>query len=161
MRTLTNTFGTAAAHAAGEREAILELQDLSYAVGDPAQAELEHVARRSPVSTAVRIVGGAMGARGCIAEARVQGLVETDNHADGFLLHVEAGAATTAKKAEFNPALQLSNYEPTKTRDPFTRGAIAGVEAKLPSGVPIVFQLDGILYQTTNPSAIVNGQLVG
>ena len=150
MRTFTSTFG-AAGHAAGGHEPVLELQDLSYAVGDPAQAETEHIVRQSPVSAAVRMVGIL-----AFGQSLLFLLL-------WFLVCASAGAATSPRSATFNPTLQTSTYEPTKTRDPFSNvpvTALPGMAAKLPAGTPLQFQLNGILYETTNPSAIVNGQLV-
>jgi len=150
MRTLTNIFGAAVASAV-TRETTIELQDLSAAIGNPAQAESEHIARRSPVSTAVRITG---------VLAFGQSLLFL---ALWLLLCASAGAAPPAKKVEFNPVLQLSKFEPAKTRNPFAKADDAGVTNKTAAGVPLVMpalQLDGILYEAGNPSASVNGQLL-
>lgn len=69
-----------------------------------------------------------------------------------LLTCVSVGAATG-----FNTELQSSTYEPTKSRDPIARVGGAAVEGKVgPAG----FALEGILYQVSHPSAIINGQLV-
>jgi hypothetical protein len=71
-----------------------------------------------------------------------------------------AGAATPAK-TEFSLELKLSNYDPTKERDPFTKGSTPKVVAtNSPAAATFVFHLDGILFESTNPSAIVNGKLL-
>jgi hypothetical protein len=68
-------------------------------------------------------------------------------------------AAPEASK-DFQPELRFSTYQPTKLRDPFggTR-ATAGSSGPVSSG-PAAFQLQGILYDTKNPMAIVNNQPV-
>ena len=76
-----------------------------------------------------------------------------------LLICASAGAAGV-NKVDFNPDLQLSDYQPTKARNPF--GGMAATDANVAS-VPIgalAFQLQGILYQSKNPSAIVNNQLL-
>lgn len=70
-----------------------------------------------------------------------------------------AGAAPAPK--EFTPDLQVSSYSPSKARDPFTvRRVKTAPEVKVVPGTPIVFQLQGILYQDENPSAMVNNYLL-
>lgn len=69
-----------------------------------------------------------------------------------LLTCVSAGAAP-----EFDMRLQLSTYAPTKTRDPIARVGGAAVEGKVGA---VGFMLEGILYQASHPTAIVNGQLV-
>jgi hypothetical protein len=76
-----------------------------------------------------------------------------------LLICARAGAAP-AKTAEFSPDLQLSTYQPTKSRDPISRAGATSLDVKSVPGAAAVFQLDGILYQHSNPSAVVNGQLV-
>ena len=76
-----------------------------------------------------------------------------------LLICASAGAAGV-KNVDFNRDLQLSEYQPAKARDPF--GGMAGASANVeptPIGT-LAFQLQGILYQTKNPSAIVNNQLL-
>jgi hypothetical protein len=76
-----------------------------------------------------------------------------------LVIGLSAGAASPPKKAQFNPNLQVSAYEPTNTRNPFMALAGAGGGPAAP-GAAFSFQLEGILYEPTRPSAIVNGQLV-
>ncbi|MEI6085029.1 MAG: hypothetical protein WCS70_12095 [Verrucomicrobiota bacterium] len=76
-----------------------------------------------------------------------------------------AGSPAPVKSGGFMPALKLSTYEPTKTRDPFAKSqVVVAVSSNAPAtAVPVVMpalQLDGILYEPTNPSASVNGQLL-
>jgi hypothetical protein len=72
-----------------------------------------------------------------------------------------AASAEPAPK-EFVPELQMSTYGPRLSRDPFVSRVVAQMapEVKVLPGMPIVFQLQGILYQDGNPSALVNGQLL-
>jgi hypothetical protein len=77
-----------------------------------------------------------------------------------LLVCVSAGAAPV-KKTEFRPELLLSTYEPTKNRDPFGKvGGTTTPEVKSVPGTPFALQLEGILYEAANPSAIVNGRLL-
>ncbi|MCG3146581.1 MAG: hypothetical protein PCFJNLEI_00012 [Verrucomicrobiae bacterium] len=76
------------------------------------------------------------------------------------LLLASSVAAASAAKPEFDLNLQVSTYVPTQTRDPFAKATAVASETAQPVGVPVGFQLDGILYQATAPSAIVNGTLV-
>lgn len=70
-----------------------------------------------------------------------------------------AGAAPAP--TEFTTDLQVSSYNPSKTRDPFTARTVKKTpEVKVVPGTPIVFQLQGILYQDNNPSAMVNDHLL-
>lgn len=108
---------------------------------------LERAASRHSLSRAVRLVG---------LMAIAQSLVIL---AIWLLVCANAGAAP-AKKAGFNPDLQLSTFEPVKSRDPFTKVGVSSPEAKALPGVAIALQLEGILYESSNPSAIVNGQLL-
>src|SRR5947207_699891 len=75
-----------------------------------------------------------------------------------WLLICASAKAAPAKVPDAAPAVQPSTYEPTKTRDPFGRfGASTPAEtAKAAPGAPVVFSLQGILYQPTDPSAIIN-----
>lgn len=71
-----------------------------------------------------------------------------------------AGAETPAAAGD-DPKLQVSSYSPSKTRDPFVKaGAGAGVGTQLTGVDSNMFHLQGILYQPTDPSAIVNNKLV-
>jgi hypothetical protein len=71
-----------------------------------------------------------------------------------------AGAAPAKPAQPFTLDLQLSAYEPTKARDPMTKVGAVSPEAKLLPGAAIPFVLEGILYQASNPSAVVNGKLL-
>lgn len=77
-----------------------------------------------------------------------------------WLLVCATAGAATKPKADFTPELKTSAYEPTNQRDPFAKPGVAAQDAKAAPGAPIVFQLQGILYQSTNPSAIVNNRLL-
>jgi hypothetical protein len=77
-----------------------------------------------------------------------------------WLLVCATAGAATKPKAEFAPELKASTYEPTNLRDPFAKPGVASQDAKAAPGAPIIFQLQGILYQPTNPSAIVNDRLL-
>jgi hypothetical protein len=71
-----------------------------------------------------------------------------------------AGAATPAK-TESSLELKPSNYDPTKERDPFAKaGTTKAATTNLASAATFVFRLDGILFEPTHPSAIVNGKLL-
>ncbi len=77
-----------------------------------------------------------------------------------WLLICASTGAAGVNKVDFNPDLQLSDYRPAKVRNPF--GGMAAADANVAS-MPIGaldFQLQGILYQSKNPSAIVNNQLL-
>lgn len=76
--------------------------------------------------------------------------------AAGLLCGGPAQAGKAASQ-EFKPDLRFSAYEPTKTRDPF--GGKAASSAVVSTGAS-VFQLQGILFDAKNPTAIVNNQLV-
>jgi hypothetical protein len=57
-------------------------------------------------------------------------------------------------------AVTVSTYTTQHTRDPFTiPGPTSQVAKPSPIG-PLVFRLDGILYQANDPAASVNGRLV-
>ena len=77
-----------------------------------------------------------------------------------WLLICASAGAKTAKKADFSPDLQLSTFEPSKSRDPFGKVGVSSPEIKSLPGAPIALQLEGILYESSNPSAIVNGRLL-
>jgi type II secretory pathway component PulC len=70
-----------------------------------------------------------------------------------------AGAATPPK-ADFSLDLQQSRYDPVQQRDPFGRTGGVPAESKAAPAAPLVFHLSGILYQATNPSAVVNDKLL-
>jgi hypothetical protein len=76
-----------------------------------------------------------------------------------LLVCANAGAAT-GPKAEFTPELKVSSYEPAKVRDPFARPGATAQDGKVAPSVAFAFQLQGILYQSTSPSAIINDKLV-
>lgn len=148
MRTLSNSLDADATVVdLSLSHSSVELQDLSYAVGDPAHAECEDVARRSPVTSAMRVVG---------VLAFGQSLLFL---VIWLIICASAGAATPPKKVDFNPTLVASTYQPAKQRSPFTKVASSS-EAVLSVANKNAFQLEGILYSTSNPSAIVNGQLM-
>ena len=77
-----------------------------------------------------------------------------------WLLVCATAGAATKPKAKFAPELKASTYEPTNLRDPFAKPGVLAQDAKAAPGAPIIFQLQGILYQPTNPSAIVNDKLL-
>jgi len=77
-----------------------------------------------------------------------------------WLIVCATASATTKPKAEFAPELKTSAYEPTNQRDPFAKPGVASRDVKSAPGAPIMFELQGILYQTANPSAIVNNKLL-
>ena len=76
-----------------------------------------------------------------------------------LLVCASAGAAPT-KRSEFNPVLQLSSYQPSRARDPFGKVGFTGAAPKAVPGSTITLQLEGILFEKSNPSAIVNGHLL-
>ncbi len=76
-----------------------------------------------------------------------------------LMICASAGAAGV-NKVDFSPDLQLSDYQPAKGRDPFGgMGAADASVGSIPIGT-VAFQLQGILYQSRNPSAIVNNRLL-
>jgi hypothetical protein len=77
-----------------------------------------------------------------------------------WLLVCSSAGAATAKRAGFSTDLELSTYDPTNNRDPFSKVAVNSPEAKPLPGVAIALQLEGILYESGDPSAIVNGRLL-
>ena len=70
-----------------------------------------------------------------------------------------AGAATSPAPAS-DLELTLSSYHPAQTRDPFQLGPTRSIEAKIAAETGPEFVLQGILYDTTSPAAIVNDHLV-
>lgn len=108
---------------------------------------LERSAARHSLSRAMRVVG---------LMAFAQSLVFL---VIWLLVCTSAGAAP-AKKTAFTPDLQLSTFAPAKSRDPFGRIGVSSPEVKSVPGAPIALQLDGILYESSNPAAIVNGRLL-
>lgn len=70
-----------------------------------------------------------------------------------------AGAGTPPT-ADFKPDLQQSRYDPVKQRDPFAKAGATTADAKTLPAAALVFHLSGILYQPTNPSAVVNDKLL-
>ena len=86
-----------------------------------------------------------------------------------WLISVLAGVLTGGgvKPADYKPELRPSTYTPTKQRDPF--GWSGGETVKgtnltvvTPASLPVAFpfRLEGIQYDSRQPSAIVNNQLV-
>ena len=75
-----------------------------------------------------------------------------------LLMCAAAGAANAP--IEFVPDLKTSTYQPTNARDPFAKPGIAMQATKTAPTIPISLQLQGILYQPANPSAIVNDKLL-
>lgn len=74
-------------------------------------------------------------------------------------------APAPAKPAPAVQGLDLtlpeSKYKPASTRDPFAKpGASTPVLKKTSAALPAGFRLQGILSQRSDPSAIVNGQVV-
>ena len=75
-------------------------------------------------------------------------------------LCASAGAATPAPAEETEYRTIPSTYAPIRARDPFVKTGVRPDTAKvLPSGT-VSFQLQGILYQGDNSSAIINDTLV-
>ncbi|NQU11052.1 hypothetical protein HQ590_09700 [bacterium] len=68
-------------------------------------------------------------------------------------------AAPEQEEAKFDPQLRLSSYQPTSTRDPFLP-AHAKVSSTVVSAGQGEFRLQGLLYDSTSPAAIVNDQMV-
>jgi len=108
---------------------------------------LERSATRHSLSRAMRVVG---------LLAFAQSLVFLVI----WLLVCSSAGAAPAKKTTFTPDLQLSTFAPAKSRDPFGRVGVSSPEVKSVPGAPIALQLDGILYESSNPAAIVNGRLL-
>jgi hypothetical protein len=75
-----------------------------------------------------------------------------------LMLCANAGAANQVS-AEFKPEIQKSTYAPAKIRDPFLPDGTTG-EAKPTPATSFAFELQGILYQRSDPAAIVNDQLM-
>jgi hypothetical protein len=71
---------------------------------------------------------------------------------------ISAGAAQPAAE-ENKLKLQESSYAPTKGRDPFFVPKELVVKANVATAT-VSLNLQGILYEANNPSAIVNDQLV-
>ena len=76
-----------------------------------------------------------------------------------LLICATAGAATKPT-TEFAPELKRSSYDPVNARDPFAKPGFTGQSVKAGTVSPSAFQLQGILYEPDNPSAIVNDKLV-
>lgn len=80
-----------------------------------------------------------------------------------FLFFCAHAGAATPSQPNFKPELKLSSYSPEKARDPFGGGAAkssGGSAVSTTSEGSVGLKLEGILYQTINPSAIVNGRLI-
>jgi len=77
-----------------------------------------------------------------------------------WLLVCSTAGAATVRKAAFGFDLRFSTFEPVNGRDPFSKVGLNSTEARPLPGSAIALQLDGILYEDANPSAIVNGQLL-
>jgi hypothetical protein len=75
-----------------------------------------------------------------------------------FTLGATHNDATTTNE----PAYEViaSVYKVQKSRDPFAAKVHVSPSSKQVAGTPMVFRLDGILYQANDPSASVNGTLV-
>jgi hypothetical protein len=84
-----------------------------------------------------------------------------------MLLAVHTPAAPTAPppSTEPKPELQVSIYRPTSTRDPLMRPGVVSTGAVTRTS-PVVaplsfpFRLEGILYNPTAPSAVLNDKVV-
>ena len=74
-------------------------------------------------------------------------------------LSVNAATAVTSTNAPGYTVVETS-YKTSKGRDPFTVPGQPSLSAKQAPGSPMVFRLDGILYQSNDPAASVNGTLV-
>ena len=140
MRPVTDTIDLANPHECATSQSV----PLIWRVGS---RPLERTASRHSLSRALRAVG---------LMAFAQSLMFL---VIWLLICASAGAAP-AKKADFSPDLQLSTFEPSKGRDPFGKVGVSSPEVKSLPGAPIALQLEGILYESSNPSAIVNGRLL-
>ena len=76
-----------------------------------------------------------------------------------WLIVCWSAGATTPPPAAPKQELKLSMYEATTARDPFRKRNTASVTT-VASNVPLDFRLQGILYSTRRPSAMVNNALV-
>lgn len=71
-----------------------------------------------------------------------------------------AGRAAPATEATgFDPTLRLSVYQPTVTRDPFLPARAAATKS-VASADQSEFQLQGLLWDNTNPAVIVNNEML-
>ncbi len=76
-------------------------------------------------------------------------------------LCASVGAATKAEPWK-EPKLEMSDYRPTKTRDPFLPKALSPTATgETPAVVDVsLLKLQGIVYEPVNPSAMVNDKLL-
>lgn len=76
-------------------------------------------------------------------------------------LCASAGAATPATDVQVDMQLQLSTYSPAKIRDPFGKSPVVRTSTTVEVANPASFlQLQGILYDRTNPAAMVSDHLM-
>lgn len=71
---------------------------------------------------------------------------------------MSAGAAATPQKPK--PELEQSVYEPSSARNPFVKPGTPTAGAQTIGSVPLVFRLQGILYSSKRPAAMINNVLV-
>jgi hypothetical protein len=77
-----------------------------------------------------------------------------------WLLVCAWAGAEEVKQPLYAPTMQVSTYAPTKSRNPFIKTKASLIETKGTGELPLDLHLEGILYSASNPSAIVNGQLL-
>lgn len=136
-------FPTAPVDASRTPEAIdwsLELTSEAVSVDERLQV------KRGAVSSAVRVAGILAFAQSVLFLAL------------WLWLCASAGAAVPQKKAEFKADMQISKYQPGQARDPFS--PVGGYANPAAAAASVTLHLEGILYSATEPSAIVNGQLL-
>jgi len=140
MRPVTDTIDIASPHERAYSESV----PLIWGVG---LRPIERAASRHSLSRAIRVVG-------------LMALAQSLMFLVIWLLICASAGATPTKKPEFNPNMQLSTFEPSNSRDPFGKVGVSSPEIKALPGAPIALQLEGILYESSHPSAIVNGRLL-
>jgi hypothetical protein len=71
-----------------------------------------------------------------------------------------AWSALAASTNEATYSITKSLYSTQQKRDPFTPPGQTGYVTRAKPAGPMVFRLDGILYEANAPSASINGRLV-
>jgi hypothetical protein len=148
MKILTNAADLAGAESEASRATWLpEIRENSNVRSRAFDAVTENRSRDKSVGKAVRIVGLLAFGQSLLFLAL-------------WLLMCASAGAAPAKQPEFTTDLSVSTYNPTKQRSPLSKLPAGVIEVKSQPGVPLRLQLDGILYEATNPAAIVNGQVL-
>jgi hypothetical protein len=148
MKILTNTADLAGAESEASRATWLpEIRENSNVRSRAFDAVTENRSRDKSFGKAVRIVGLLAFGQSLLFLAL-------------WLLMCASAGAAPAKQPEFTTDLSVSTYNPTKQRSPLSKLPAGVIEVKSQPGVPLRLQLDGILYEATNPAAIVNGQVL-